>query len=162
MERAAKKDLQAVTIPVERWYEKALSRREWLSAYTEGALQYQQQLDTRKQRGPRTVQCGIWFCREADKARHKYTEERNKLVEDQQGSVQCPICLRVEGVWQNCHCPSETEEESSTQSSSVTCGTCMYNRSVSRQEDLKRHKCREDRMKPILPQKGAVQCKECD
>ncbi len=48
----------------------------------------------------------------------------------------------------------------STWSSRVTCGVC--NRSFRRQADLKRHRCREDRMKPILLQKGAIQCKECD
>ncbi len=112
--------------------------------------QYLLQIDSRKQRGSRTVQCGIckkWFCRKADKARHKCVEEQNKPVEDQQGSAQSPIGLqwfRSRGglAVHNCHCSSETEEEYSTQSSSVTCSVC--NRSFSRQADLKRQKCKED------------------
>jgi len=97
---------------VERRYENVKNRRKWFTLYTEGTLQCQQQLCTRRQHGPGTGQCGVckrWFCREADKARHKCTSERDKPIEQQQGSVQCPTCgrrFRSKGgvAVHHCHC----------------------------------------------------------
>ena len=75
------------------WYYTALNRGEWYKSCTEGATNYQS-THHKKQRSlelreVRCDDCRRTFRREADKARHKCSAERQMSVQDQQGAMQC-------------------------------------------------------------------------
>ena len=64
-----------------------------------------------------------------------------------------------------CHQLSEVTKHQSNQTHDqptdlVQCPTCL--RSFRRISDMKRHKCLEERRKPINEQQGAVQCSICE
>ena len=93
-----KKDLVALKIPLDTWYDQTQNRKSWCEFCGEGTLAYQLYLQQlRQQRSSRTIECNIcgrFFHREVDKARHKCLNERQKPVCQQQGSVQCGSCGR--------------------------------------------------------------------
>ena len=73
------------------WYEKAQDRREWYEACSIKT--------SRRHQEERTIECAVCIggCsggRHADKARHKYSSERAKPVDEQRGSVKCDACGR--------------------------------------------------------------------
>ena len=92
-----KKDLQAAGISTQLWYKEAQDRRQWHRKYSTRALNHQQSLRDKRRNGDKSVEstvCGRMFRREADKARHKCKEEREKPVCQQRGAIQCLVCER--------------------------------------------------------------------
>ena len=163
-----KRDMKEAGIPAGSWYELAQRRKEWYKAYSEGVAVHQQQLNTRGQLGARSIKCDLCmrlFRREADRARHKCTEERAKPVKEQSGSVKCGECgrwFKSRGGLTVHKCSSGDQSQASSLISSaeeVICRDCQ--RKFRRPGDLKRHKCKGEREKPVQDQKGAIQCSTC-
>ena len=72
------------------------------------------------------------------------------------------MCVCVFVCVSECVCVFVCVSEQSTQAVSgqpISCSVC--NRTFSRSGDLKRHKCLDERAKPICEQRGAVQCQHC-
>ena len=187
----AKKDLKAVEIAENTWYDKTLNRQEWLDACREGVSEYHQtQLQLPRQ--PKEVECtvcGRQFRRECDKARHKCSQERRRPVREQEGAVRCDVC----GRWFRSRrslavhrCDREEGAGGQDSSSDITtmasAGAGVQQvqsgqdgrpdsntvvqcsecgRKFCRPGDMKRHKCVPERAKPVEEQRGAVQCSVC-
>ena len=187
----AKKDLKAVMIDEDTWYDKALNRQEWLDACREGVSKYhqaQQQLPRRPKEVECTV-CGRQFRRECDKARHKCSQERRRPVREQEGAVRCDVCgrwFRSRGALAVHRCNREEGAGGQDSSSDITTmvsaeagmqqmrsrqgGRPDSNTGVQcsecgrrfcRPEYMKRHKCAAERAKPVEEQRGAVQRSVC-
>ena len=115
------------------------------------------------------TECGRCFRRESDKARHKcIAERRRKLVREQADAVQCEICerwFRSRGgvAVHRCRRPEESPDSgggtAAAPQGQVVCREC--GRTISRQGDLKRHKCLLERSRPVEEQRGSVQCTLC-
>ena len=91
-----RKDLQALGIPEERWYQATQSREEWCTLY-QGLQNDQSQQGHAKpsqQSRVRCLTCNRSFQRESDMKRHKCLAERAKPIQEQKGAVQCTVCLR--------------------------------------------------------------------
>ena len=54
-----KRDMKDVGIGAGVWYEKVQDRREWYEAYSEGAVQHQNQQKRRRHQEQRTVECAV-------------------------------------------------------------------------------------------------------
>ena len=187
----AKKDLKAVKIDEDTWYDKALNRQEWLDTCREGVSKYhqaQQQLPRRPKEVECTV-CGRQFRRECNKARHKCSQERRRPVREQEGAVRCDVCgrwLRSRGGLAVHKCNREEgagEQDSSSDVTTMVSAEAGAQQMQSRQGgrpdsntgvqcsecgrrfrrpgDMKRHKCAAERAKPVEEQRGAVQCSVC-
>ena len=92
-----KRDIKAAQIDESSWFEVALHRGKWHTAYSDGLNNYQQsQLQQRmsKSRDVKYDVCGRYFRRECDKVRHKCTAERSKPVCEQKGAVRGTVCGR--------------------------------------------------------------------
>ena len=91
-----RRDLKAVGVPEDQWYEAALSRASWRETCSQGLEQCNQQQLRLAQPQPQVQcpECKRYFRREGDRARHKCITERLKPVCEQRGAVQCPRCRR--------------------------------------------------------------------
>ena len=87
--------MKAAGISEARWYDDALHRGQWYAAYNLGLSDYQQIQQKQTSTLPQDVGCdesGRLFRRECDKSRQKYAVERQWLVCEQRGAVQCSVC----------------------------------------------------------------------
>ena len=119
--------------------------------------------------------CGRSFRREADKARHNCKRELMLTVSQQSGSVQCSHLnrwfrskggLAVHRSSTRDRTPllpadddapggSDTKQKTNVDHA-VQCKEC--GRCFRRPGDMKRHKCKSERMRSIEDQRGAVRC----
>ena len=93
----ASHDLKYLDLAGTHWYEAALSRLEWRTLCSDALEVAQDQRSRRTTPSQRQVhcrQCQRWFRREADKARHKCSQERQQPICHQRGAVQCSVCHR--------------------------------------------------------------------
>ena len=60
---------------------------------------------------------------------------------------------------QNCRETRTAQARASTAVREVVCELCSRN--FRRESDKKRHKCVDERLKPVCDQRGAVQCPQC-
>ncbi len=160
----AKTDLKTVGLSDGSWYDKALDRKQWRDMKK---LVESHQPQPRGMRSVLCSECGRSFSREVNKARHKCRVERAKPVSEQVGAVQCKDCerwFRSKGGLAVHTCRREEDDESEEQLTNaaavdVICSVC--GRNFARPGDLKRHKCLQERLKPVKDQQGAVQCGVC-
>ena len=92
-----KRDMKAAQIHESSWFEVALHRGKWHTAYSDGLKNYQQTQLQQRVSLPRDIKydvCGRYFRRECDKVRHKCIVERRKPVCEQEGAVRCTVCGR--------------------------------------------------------------------
>ena len=157
-----KSDLQSLEISDGCWCALAQDRRQWRELCLQ-CLAVQQ--DCTQVKDVICALCGRSFRRECDKARHKCIAERERPIEEQSGAVQCPRCER----WfysagglavHRCSMLERPPQATNTVSDHpILCSVC--DRTFSRPGDLKRHKCLDERARPICEQRGAVQCQHC-
>ena len=186
-----RRDLKSLSVPEEHWYNAALHRSNWRDIYNDKleAEQHQQQLRLMPSQGQVQCQeCRRMFQREADKSRHKCTDERKKPICEQRGAVQCAACcrwFRSKGGLSVHRCGLTTNPDPNTSPNSsptsrsenrtrsrarhvapfqssrpVQCQQCE--RWFRRPSDQARHKCIAERMKPVQDQHGSVQCVRCE
>ena len=95
-----RKDLKAIGVSEDRWYDEAsVSRPRWRTAYKKGleslsTASYQQEAQEHPSNQIQCDECKRSFRRESDKKRHKCILERQKPVSEQRGAVQCTVCHR--------------------------------------------------------------------
>ena len=157
-----KSDLQSLEVSDGCWCALAQDRRRWRELCLQ-CLAVQQ--DCTQVKDVICALCGRSFRRECDKARHKCIAERERPIEEQSGAVQCPRCER----WfysagglavHRCSMLERPPQATNTVSyHPILCSVC--DRTFSRPGDLKRHKCLDERARPICEQRGAVQCQHC-
>ena len=164
-----KRDLKVVGMSVCNWYSEAQDRGKWSAAWNQRLIENQQVNETRPgaEKNGVCVESGRCFRRESDKACHKCVDERKKPVKEQVGAVQCDNC----GIWfkstgglkvHSCRRQEEAEyvlERSrgttTTSQEQVVCRECW--KIFRREGDLKRHKCLQERSKPVEQQSSSVQ-----
>ena len=151
MERHGKKNLKAVQVGKD-WYSVEQDRGKWSSAWNQTLAEHQ----IVQQRGWTTGEknvlcdvCGRRFRKENDKAHLKCTAERRQLCE-QEGAVPCEECknwIRSRG-WLavDRYRSEELVEDDATggMGAHISLGQVEYrkfDRTFSKQGDLKRHKC---------------------
>ena len=144
-------------------------RGNWRSAWSQHIAEHQEAQHRGHLRGERNVLCNVCgrkFRRESDKACHKCTAERRRPVCKQEGAVQCEECRRW---FRACSAQMYRREEIMEDSAAggvgvsqgrVECREC--GRTFSRSGDLKRHKCFDERSKPVQEQRGSLQCPNCE
>ena len=183
-------DLKLLDVPEKDWYDAARHRSGWRDIYSRLEVEkHLQQLGSTPPRGQvQCDECKRMFRREADKARHKCVAERQKPISEQRGAIQCTTCQRWfkskggMAVHRCCPVPSSnydigpgpvcrpdsrnrrgarpvTQQDPSLPPPHVQCQQCE--RWFRRPSDRARHKCVEERRKPVQEQRGAVQCGKC-
>ena len=92
-----KKDLAAIDVDENEWYKEACQfRAGWRAIYRLGLENHAEEQATTQSSGQEVrevvcVVCSRTFRRESDKKRHKCSLERQKLVWEQRGAVQCTV-----------------------------------------------------------------------
>ena len=172
-----KGDLTPLEVGVGSWFEVVQSRKMWYELYSKGVSEYQYQQEQETGSVECSV-CGRSFRRGADKARHKCTRERMLPVSQQSGSVQYPHCnrwFRSKGLAvHRCSTRNRTPllpadddtpggsgtKQRTNDDHAVQCKEC--GRCFRRPGNMKRHKCKSERMRSIEDQRGAVWCSHCN
>ena len=171
-----RRDLKAIGVPEEKWYEATLSRVSWRQVCSQGLEHCDQQQPSldQPQGQVQCPECRRCFRRESDRARHKCTSERQKPICEQRGAVQCPDCnrwFRSQGglTVHRCGPPQPPSGGSTTRPGTrrtsqrrpgpVQCQVCE--RWFRRTSDKARHKCLAERALPVEQQHGSVQCRDC-
>ena len=94
-----RKDLRAIKVSEEKWYDEAsVSRSRWQNTYKGGLKSLTASDNAEAQEHAvnqiKCDECNRTFRRESDRKRHKCISERQKPVSEQRGAVQCTTCTQ--------------------------------------------------------------------